>query len=61
MTNSEILNFANQTLDELDDSSTTAGDYQCMLPLTMPRLRALEDILVFYIVNHFPIFNGDET
>jgi len=61
MTNSEVRNFASQTLDDLDRAYTTAGDYQCMLPLTMPRLKALERILTYYVLNHFPLFDGDET
>jgi len=52
MTDAEVFNFARSTLHELDVSAMNAAEFQCILPLTGPRLAALQDVLTFYILNH---------
>lgn len=61
MTEAEVLNFARQTLHELDQSCIDAAEFQCQLPLTMPRADALQRILIHYIANHLHVFPNKET
>ncbi len=54
MTDSEVYNFANQTIHELDASGINGPDFQYPLALTIPRLQALKQILTFYVYHHTP-------